>query len=322
MQKEGVDGIITEACFIIHPKPKYSRVMVLEFFGRSMHPAAVVVRELVALRNRIRQEGDYAHLSAMEEFNAKYVQAIEYKRKSEKYEGSPISVIILQVDGDDPYLLDKCVADIVGVVEQQDNVDIIVAADDKEGERFWEDRHRLSAIAKRTSGFKMNEDVVIPMTLVYLWVLCRLWTAPAAQARSARRHAVIVGVLTVGVFEHSALAALTASTVAVLLALADRFAARETEPDAAQTARMRLRHMCVVWLWIFGALLFSFLAPGNQMRRATRHIDTATQLRQLAAAFDEWRHDKALAHPFQLGVKPIFSTACHATPQKNLYHSA
>ena len=163
MQKEGVDGIITEACFIIHKKPQHKRVMVLEFFGRSMHPAAVVVRELVALRNRIRQEGDYAHLSALEEFNAKYVQAIEYKRKSEKYEGLPISVIILQADGDDPYLLDKCVGDIVSVVEQQDNVDIIVAADDKEAERFWEDRHRLSAIAKRTSGFKLNEDVVIPM---------------------------------------------------------------------------------------------------------------------------------------------------------------
>lgn len=163
MQKEGVDGIITEACFILHPKPKHKRIMVLEFFGRSMHPAAVVVRELVALRNRIREEGDYAHLSAMEEFNAKYVQAIEYKRKSEKYEGSPISVIILQVDGDDPYLLDTCVGDIVSVVEQQENVDIIVAADDKEGERFWEDRHKLSAIAKRTSGFKLNEDVVIPM---------------------------------------------------------------------------------------------------------------------------------------------------------------
>ena len=163
MQKEGVDGIVTEACFIVHPKPKHKRIMVLEFFGRSMHPAAVVVRELVALRNRIREEGDYAHLSAMEEFNAKYVQAIEYKRKSEKYEGSPISVIILQVDGDDPYLLDTCVGDIVSVVEQQDNVDIIVAADDKEGERFWEDRHKLSAIAKRTSGFKLNEDVVIPM---------------------------------------------------------------------------------------------------------------------------------------------------------------
>ena len=33
----------------------------------------------------------------------------------------------------------------------------------KEAEVFWEDRHRLSAIARRTSGFKINEDVVIPM---------------------------------------------------------------------------------------------------------------------------------------------------------------
>ena len=39
---------------------------------------------------------------------------------------SALSVIILQVDGDDPYLLDKCVGDIVSVVEEQENVDIIV----------------------------------------------------------------------------------------------------------------------------------------------------------------------------------------------------
>lgn len=163
MQKEGVDGIITEACFIIHKKPLHSRVMVLEFFGRSMHPAALVVRDLVALRNRIREEGDYAHLSALEEFNAKYVQAIDYKRKSQKFGGLPISVITLQVDGDDPYLLDKCVGDIVSVAEARENVDIIVARDAKEADLFWEDRHRLSMIAKRTSGFKLNEDVVIPM---------------------------------------------------------------------------------------------------------------------------------------------------------------
>lgn len=163
MQKEGVDGIITEACFVLHPKPRHSRVLVLEFFGRSMHTAAVVIRELVALRNRIREEGDYARLSALEEFNAKYVQAIEYKRKSDKYEGDPISVIVLQVDGDEPFLLEKCVQEIVKVVEQQENVDVHVARDAKEAELFWEDRHKLSAIAKRTSGFKINEDVVIPM---------------------------------------------------------------------------------------------------------------------------------------------------------------
>lgn len=128
------------------------------------------------------------------------------------------------------------------------------------------------------------------MTLVFLWMLCRLWAAPTVEAQKARRQAIIVGVLTVGVFEHSALAALAACTVAVLLALADRFASRETEPDATQSARTRLRHMGVLWLWILGALLFSFLAPGNQVRRTARHIGSDVQLQQLAAAFDEWRH--------------------------------
>ncbi|MBQ9537284.1 MAG: FAD-binding oxidoreductase [Desulfovibrionaceae bacterium] len=163
IQKEGTDGIITEACFIIHKRPHLKRVMVLEFFGHSMHPAACVVKELVELRNKIREEGDYAHLSALEEFNAKYVQALEYQTKSKHFTGLPISVIILQVDGDNAELLDKCVQDIVKVVEHQDNVDIIVARDEKEAEHFWEDRHRLSVIAKRTSGFKLNEDVVIPV---------------------------------------------------------------------------------------------------------------------------------------------------------------
>ncbi len=163
MQKEGVDGIITEATFVVHPRPALSRVMVLEFYGSSMHEAAVVIGEIVALRDKIRQEGDYARLSALEEFNAKYVQALGYERKSLRHEGLPISVIILQVDGDEAPLLDRCVAEIVAIVGQRDTVALMVAADEREAEHFWEDRHRLSAIAKRTSGFKINEDVVIPM---------------------------------------------------------------------------------------------------------------------------------------------------------------
>ncbi len=163
IQKEGVDGIITQACFVLHKKPKHSRVMVLEFFGRSMHPAAVVIRELVAFRDRVREQGDYARISALEEFNAKYVQAIEYKRKSQKFDGDPISVIILQIDGDEPYLLDTCVTEIVALAQKQDYVDILVAEHAEQAKVFWEDRHKLSAISKRTSGFKINEDVVIPI---------------------------------------------------------------------------------------------------------------------------------------------------------------
>lgn len=189
MQKEGVDGIITEACFHIHPQPVHSKVMVLEFYGRSMATAARVVRDLVDLRNNARKTGDYVHLSALEEFNAKYVQAIEYQPKSRDYKALPISVIILQADGDDPYLLDTFVKEIVSVVQNYDNVEIFVAQDRKEAELFWEDRHKLSAIAKRTSGFKLNEDVVIPINRIPDFSLF-LEKTNLEQAARAYRHAL------------------------------------------------------------------------------------------------------------------------------------
>ena len=166
VQKEGVDGIITQACFVCHPRPSLSRVLCLEFFGRSMHNAMLVIRDVVGLRDRIRETGDLVKISALEEFGPKYVQAIDYTRKSEKYEGDPISVLILQLDSDDREALDEAVASILNIAEPFDNVDIFAARDAKEAELFWEDRHKLSAIAKRTSGFKINEDVVIPLEVI------------------------------------------------------------------------------------------------------------------------------------------------------------
>ncbi|MGN1038988.1 MAG: FAD-binding oxidoreductase, partial [Mailhella sp.] len=84
MQKEGIDGIITEATFVLHPKPSLSRVMVLEFYGTSMVPAAQLVRKIVNLRDSIRKQGGDVRVSALEEFNSKYVQAINYQRKSDR----------------------------------------------------------------------------------------------------------------------------------------------------------------------------------------------------------------------------------------------
>ncbi len=166
MQKEGVDGIITSAQFILYDIPKFTRVICLELFGRSMLPASILIGKLVDLRNTIRENGDYAKLSALEEFNIKYVQAINYKRKSTKHEGDPCSVILIQVDGDDEKLLEKTVGEIVALAENDKDIAIIPAKDNKEGALFWEDRHKLSAIARRTSGFKINEDVVIPLPKV------------------------------------------------------------------------------------------------------------------------------------------------------------
>ena len=166
VQKEGVDGIITEASFICYPTLAHSRVLCLEFFGRSMINAMYVIKDVVGLRDKIREEGDLVKISALEEFGSKYVQAIEYQTKSEQYEGDPISVLILQLDSDDQEALDAASQTIVALAQPYEGVDIFTARDEKEAELFWEDRHKLSAISKRTSGFKINEDVVIPMNVI------------------------------------------------------------------------------------------------------------------------------------------------------------
>ncbi len=166
VQKEGVDGIITEACFTLYPRPKSSRTLCLEFFGQSMRNAMMVIKDVVALRDTIREEGDLVKISALEEFGPKYVQAIKYIKKSEKYEGDPISVLLLQLDSDDEEALQTAVDNILAIAQPFDSVDIFAARDDKEAELFWEDRHKLSAIAKRTSGFKVNEDIVIPLEVI------------------------------------------------------------------------------------------------------------------------------------------------------------
>ncbi len=166
VQKEGVDGIFTEATFVCHDTLEHSRVLCLEFFGRSMRNAMLVIKDVVALRDTIRHQGDLVKISALEEFGPKYVQAIDYKTKSGQYEGDPISVIILQLDSNHEDALDEAAQTIVAMAENYEGVDIFMAHDEKEAELFWEDRHKLSAISKRTSGFKINEDIVIPLEVV------------------------------------------------------------------------------------------------------------------------------------------------------------
>lgn len=166
IQKEGVDGIITEGCFTLHPQQAHFRVLCLEFFGNSMRNASLVIQSVVALRDDIRKDGDKVKLSAMEEFGTKYVQAINYRKKSSLFEGAPISVLIIQIDSDDEEALDRSMQQIVDITTPYHNVDIFVAKDANEAERFWHDRHQLSAISKRTSGFKLNEDVVLPLAVI------------------------------------------------------------------------------------------------------------------------------------------------------------
>lgn len=166
VQKEGVDGIITEAVFVLHPVLKHSQTLCLEFYGSDMQSAVHIIQDLVRLRDRIREQGTTVTMSALEEFDRRYIKAIEYTPKSIRHPGLPASVLLVRLDSDSQRLLQETALTIQDLAQLYSDVEVTMAGDAAEGEKFWEDRHKLSAISKRTNGFKINEDVVIPIQAI------------------------------------------------------------------------------------------------------------------------------------------------------------
>lgn len=121
--------------------------------------------------------------------------------------------------------------------------------------------------------------------LGFFWALCALWMhlgEGAAIERCWRRRASLLGVLAVGVYEHSALAVLTGAALACALAW---FQDRQ---DSIAFRSGRLRIFLQVALCCLLAALFSFLAPGNLYRKQVRGIDAETVRRQLEALPADW----------------------------------
>ncbi|MDZ7759175.1 MAG: FAD-binding and (Fe-S)-binding domain-containing protein [Desulfovermiculus sp.] len=166
VQKEGVDGIITEATFVLHPVLQHTQTLCLEFYDFDMQSAVHIIQDLIRLRDRIREQKTTVTMSALEEFDRRYIKAIDYSPKSTNHTGLPASVLLVRLDSDNKRLLEETAWTISDLAQLYPDVEVILAADEAEGERFWEDRHKLSAISKRTNGFKINEDVVIPIQAI------------------------------------------------------------------------------------------------------------------------------------------------------------
>ncbi|HQR30155.1 MAG TPA: DUF3683 domain-containing protein, partial [Anaeromyxobacteraceae bacterium] len=78
VQKEGTDGVITSAEFILYPAYPHQRTVCLEFFGPDFDEASEVILEIArTMPNR----GEEA-LSALEHFDDQYVKAIGYQVKA------------------------------------------------------------------------------------------------------------------------------------------------------------------------------------------------------------------------------------------------
>jgi len=157
IQKEGGDGIIVSARFVLYTPFKFVRTLCLEFFGKNMINAAKAIMDITEAFSRDQE----VYLTALEHFDEKYVTAIDYRNKSSRSE-IPKAVLLIDIESNNEAKLENAAKYILDLVKNY-NTDGFFAKTPEEREKFWKDRKNMSAIAKHTNAFKLNEDVVIPL---------------------------------------------------------------------------------------------------------------------------------------------------------------
>lgn len=157
VQKEGGDGVIVSARFVLYRPFTFCRTICLEFFGNNLINASKAIVDILAYFDK----GKKSYLTALEHFDEKYVAAINYRNKSDRGE-VPKAVLLVDIEGNDEKSLNLECAEISKMVIQY-NTESFIASEESAREAFWKDRKNLGAISKHTNAFKLNEDVVIPI---------------------------------------------------------------------------------------------------------------------------------------------------------------
>ena len=159
VQKEGCDGLIVAARWIVHRMPSHTRTVCLEFFGQ----ARDAIPSIVEIKNYLDESGQKSGtlLAGLEHLDERYLRAVGYVTKS-KRGGMPKMVLIGDVVGDDDAAVAAACSEVVRMANGRHG-EGFVAVSAEARKKFWLDRARTAAIARHTNAFKINEDVVIPL---------------------------------------------------------------------------------------------------------------------------------------------------------------
>ena len=160
IQKEGCDGLITSARWVVHRMPAHTRTVCLEFFGnpKDCVPSIVEIKDFMF--GEMKKPGG-AILAGLEHLDDRYLKAVGYATKS-KRGGTPKMVLIGDIVGDDEDAVARATSEVVRLANGRSGEGFIAISADAR-KKFWLDRKRTAAISKHTNAFKVNEDVVIPL---------------------------------------------------------------------------------------------------------------------------------------------------------------
>ena len=159
IQKEGCDGLITSARWVVHRMPAHVRTVCLEFFGNPKDAVPSIVEIKDYLFAQAAQGG--AILAGLEHMDDRYLKAVGYATKS-KRGGLPKMALFGDIVGDDPDAVARATSEVVRIANSRGG-EGFVAVSAEARKKFWLDRKRTAAIARHTNAFKVNEDVVIPL---------------------------------------------------------------------------------------------------------------------------------------------------------------
>lgn len=159
IQKEGCDGLITSARWVLHRMPKQARTVCLEFFGQAREsiPSIVEIKNYLDAQTKLGG----AILAGLEHLDERYLRAVGYTTKS-KRNIFPKMVLIGDIVGDDENQVALAASEVIRMANHRTG-EGFVAVSPEARKKFWLDRSRTAAIAKHTNAFKVNEDVVIPL---------------------------------------------------------------------------------------------------------------------------------------------------------------
>ena len=159
IQKEGCDGLITSARWIVHRMPGHTRTVCLEFFGnaRDAVPSIVEIKDYMFAE----QKRTGVLLAGLEHLDDRYLKAVGYATKS-KRGGLPKMVLVGDIAGDDADAVARATSEVVRIANSRSG-EGFVAVSPEARKKFWLDRKRTAAISRHTNAFKINEDVVIPL---------------------------------------------------------------------------------------------------------------------------------------------------------------
>jgi FAD/FMN-containing dehydrogenase/Fe-S oxidoreductase len=159
VQKEGCDGLITSARWVVHRMPSHTRTVCLEFFGhaRDAVPSIVEIKEFMFAE----QKRSGVLLAGLEHLDDRYLRAVGYATKS-KRGGLPKMALFGDISGDDADAVARATSEVVRIANSRSG-EGFVAISPEARKKFWLDRKKTAAISRHTNAFKINEDVVIPL---------------------------------------------------------------------------------------------------------------------------------------------------------------